>query len=113
MTSGSALAGWLGGRARPRPEDVPLDRFEQTIDLVRGVVVHEPDPQESAVFGQAETLDQPGRIEVAMPCRDPFVTEVAGQGRDRDSIDGDRRRRRPLLEPPGVDDAVQAHTGNA
>src|SRR6476660_9417193 len=53
-----------------------IDRLQGAVDLLRGVVVDEPESQDSTGFGLAQALHQAGRIEIAVP----GVDAIAGEG---------------------------------
>ena len=52
-----------------------VERFDQSVHLVQGVVVHHRDADHAASVGEAQTLDQPAGVEVAVADARP--------GRDR------------------------------
>ena len=68
----------------------PLEGLEQPVDLLGRVVVDEPDAQHATGLGESEPLDQPGRVEVAVPGRDPVASERLGRGARSNALDRQR-----------------------
>jgi hypothetical protein len=68
----------------------PLERVDQPVDLIGGVVVGQADPERASASRQPKPLDQPGRVEVTVPGGDAVPTERFG------------RLTRQLLEVAGV-----------
>src|SRR5256885_12604637 len=77
------------GRAGPTVSD-GRDRVEQAIDLGGSVVVGQADAKDAALRGETEPLDQPGRVEVAIPRRDPLAPERLCRCSRRDTVDRQR-----------------------
>src|SRR5688572_2103385 len=102
------------GRATGRssgPSDL-FERLQRPVDLARGVVVDQPDPQHAPDLRLAESLDESGRVEVAVPHVDALAPERF-RGRARpDALDGQRHGRHALRAAARVGDAVDRHAGD-
>ena len=83
--------------------------LERPVDLLGGVVVDEAQAQDAADLRLAEPLDEPGRVEVAVPDEDALPPERFGGVARGDAIDGHRHRRHALGGPSRVDHPVDGH----
>ena len=81
----------VGSATRDHADRSPLgdarQRFDDPIDLTGRVVVGQADADDAAQLREPQPLDQPGRVEVAVPGRDAFPTERL---RDRSGRAGPR-----------------------
>src|SRR5689334_19301525 len=94
-----------GTRARGRRD--PAERVDETIDLRGRVVVGQPDPDDATVVEQPEPLDEPRRVEVAIPDRDALLPQGLRDGSGSDSLHPERGRGCPVGEPIAIRDAVE------
>src|SRR3954463_9370882 len=60
---------------RPGTSGDSAQRFEQSIDLGRRVVMRQPDADDAAAIEEAQSFHQAGGVEVAVPDGDPLSAE--------------------------------------
>src|SRR5258708_264281 len=89
-----------------------LELADHAVDLVRRVVVAEPDADGAAGFLQAEAFHDRQRVVVPVPDEDAAAAELLGHLARRASLEADRERRCPLFPAFGAGDAVERAPGD-
>src|SRR6185503_313584 len=87
--TGSTVTASDSGGDLPRRDD-PRQLVDEPVHLGAGVVVGQADAQDPCRL-EAEPLDEPGRVEVAVPDGDPLLAQRHRGVMRRHAIDGDRR----------------------